>query len=48
MEARLLLPSFLLCCLTLFVDTGQFRPLLAVPLIGLIIWSTICASSLAT
>ena len=46
MEARLLLPSFLLCCLTIFVDSGQFQSLLMVPVIGLIIWSTICASSL--
>ena len=46
MEARLLLPSLLLCCLTLFVDTRTFRTLLALPLIGLVVWSAICASEL--
>ena len=46
MEARLLLPSFLCCCLAVFVDARQFRTLMAIPLIGLMIWALICVSSL--
>ena len=46
MEARLLLPAFLCCCLAVFVDVAQFRTLMAVPLIGLAIWSLVCISSL--
>ena len=46
MEARLLLPGFLCCCLAVFVDARQFRTLMAIPLIGLVIWALICVSSL--
>jgi arabinofuranosyltransferase len=46
MEARLLLPAFLCCCLAVFVDVAQFRTLMAIPLIGLAIWSLVCVSSL--
>jgi arabinofuranosyltransferase len=46
MEARLLLPAFLCCCLPVFVRVGQFRTLMAFPLIGLIVWSSVCVSSL--
>ena len=46
MEARLLLPAFLCCCLAVFVDVAQFRTLMAIPLIGLAIWSLVCIGSL--
>jgi arabinofuranosyltransferase len=46
MEARLLLPGFLCCCLVVFVDVTQFRTLTAIPLIGIVIWASVCASSL--
>jgi arabinofuranosyltransferase len=46
MEARLLLPGFLCLCLVVFVDVAQFRTLMAVPLIGIAVWSIVCASSL--
>lgn len=46
MEARLLLPGFLCCCLVVFVDVAQFRTLMAVPLLGIVIWAIVCAGSL--
>jgi arabinofuranosyltransferase len=44
MEGRLLLPALLCCCLAVFVDVKQFRTLVAIPVIGLAIWSLVCVS----
>jgi arabinofuranosyltransferase len=46
MEARLLLPAYLCCCLCVIVEVAQFRTLLAIPLAGLIIWSGVCVGGL--
>ncbi len=43
MHARLLLPAFLSLCLVLYVGVVQLRSLLVVPLIGIVIWSVVCA-----
>ena len=44
MEGRLLLPVFLCCCLSVFADVSQFRTIMLVPLMGLLIWSLVCLS----
>jgi arabinofuranosyltransferase len=43
MHARLLLPGFFAICLPIFVTVRQARSLLALPLIGIIVWATVCA-----
>jgi arabinofuranosyltransferase len=43
MHARLLLPGFFAVCLPVFVTRRQVRTLLLVPLLGIAVWSVICA-----
>ena len=43
MHARLLLPAFFAICLPFFVTRAQVRSLLVVPLLGIAVWSVICA-----
>ena len=41
MHARLLLPGFFAFCIAPFVPTGSLRSLLAVPAIGVVVWSVV-------
>jgi len=46
MQARLLLPAFFALCMIVYVEAGELASLLAVPVIGLVLWSVVCTGSL--
>jgi len=43
MHARLLLPAFFALCLPVFVTPAQLRTVLAVPVVGILVWAVVCA-----
>ena len=43
MHARLLLPAFFAVCLPVFVSSSQLRSIVAVPVVGILVWAVVCA-----
>jgi arabinofuranosyltransferase len=46
MEARLLLPAFLAMCLAVYVDVRELKTWIALPVLGIAVWSAVCAGTL--